>query len=84
MRCHGPAAGISVRDARAANLFPERFHCSGVALCGKATVGGHILHARVLDYMRDIGLQDYACVTVFMPEKKNAWISPGMPASWAR
>ena len=71
------AAGVSVRDARAANLFPERFHCSGVALHGKATAHGHILHARVLDYMRDIGLQDYACLTVFIPEKKNAWISAG-------
>lgn len=71
------AAGVSVRDARAANLFPERFHCSGVALRGKATADGRILHARVLDYMRDIGLQDYACVMVFIPEKKHAWISAG-------
>ncbi len=71
------AAGVSVRDAKAANLFPERFHCSGVAVRGKATADGRILHARVLDYMRDIGLQDYACVTVFIPEKKNAWISAG-------
>jgi len=71
------AAGVPVRDARAGNLFPERFHCSGVALRGKATADGRILHARVLDYMRDIGLQDYACLTVFMPEKKNAWISAG-------
>ncbi len=71
------AAGVPLRDARAANLFPERFHCSGVALRGKATVDGRVLHARVLDYMRDIGLQDYACVTVFIPEKRNAWISAG-------
>ena len=71
------AAGIPQRDARVANLLPERFHCSGVALRGKATVGGQVLHARVLDYMRDIGLQDYACVTVFMPEKHYAWISAG-------
>ncbi len=71
------AAGLSTRDARSGNLFPERFHCSGVALRGKATADGRILHARVLDYMRDIGLQDYACVTVFMPAKRNAWISAG-------
>lgn len=71
------AAGVSQRDVRAANLFPERFHCSGVALRGKATAGGRVLHARVLDYMRDIGLQEYAFVTVFLPEKRNAWISAG-------
>jgi dienelactone hydrolase len=71
------AAGVPIRDARAGNLFPERFHCSGVALRGKATADGRVLHARVLDYMRDIGLQDYACVEVFIPENKNAWISAG-------
>jgi dienelactone hydrolase len=71
------AAGVSTRDARAANLFPERFHCSGVALCGKATADGRILHARVLDYMRDIGLQTSACVTVFAPAGRHAWISAG-------
>jgi len=71
------AAGVSQRDGRFANLFPERFHCSGVALCGKATKDGKILHARVLDYMRDIKLQDAAVVTVFMPKGHNKWISHG-------
>ena len=71
------AAGVSRRDGRAANLFPERFHCSGVAVRGKATAGGKVLHARVLDYMRDIRLQDAAVVTVFMPEGRNAWVSLG-------
>ncbi len=71
------AAGLSVRDGRAANLFPERFHCSGVAVRGKATIDGKVLHARVLDYMCDIRLQDAAVVTVFMPEGRNKWISQG-------
>lgn len=71
------ASGLSQRDGRYANLFPERFHCSGVALRGKATVGGRVLHARVLDYMRDIGLQEAATVTVFMPDEGNKWMSLG-------
>jgi dienelactone hydrolase len=71
------AAGISERDGRAANLFPERFHCSGVAVRGKATADGRVLHARVLDYMRDIRLQDAALVTVFMPDGRNSWVSLG-------
>lgn len=71
------AAGISQRDGRYANLFPERFHCSGVAVRGKATKDGAVLHARVLDYMRDINLQNAACVQVFMPEGKHAWMSLG-------
>ena len=71
------AAGVSIRDGRAANLFPERFHCSGVAVCGKATADGKVLHARVLDYMRDIRLQDAAVVAVFMPDGRNKWVSQG-------
>jgi dienelactone hydrolase len=71
------AVGISARDARYGNLFPERFHCSGVAVRGKASVGGQVLHARVLDYMRDIDLQAAAAVQVFMPNGKNAWLSLG-------
>ncbi|MEN6407754.1 MAG: C45 family autoproteolytic acyltransferase/hydrolase [Thermoguttaceae bacterium] len=71
------AVGVSRRDGRYGNLFPERFHCSGVALRGKATVGGQVLHARVLDYLRDVDLQTAAVVQVFMPEGRHAWISHG-------
>ncbi len=69
--------GVSRRDGRYANLFPERFHCSGVAVRGKATVDGRVLHARVLDYMRDIRLQDHAVVAVFLPEGYHTWVSLG-------
>jgi hypothetical protein len=71
------AAGVSQRNGRYANLFPERFHCSGAALRGRATLGGQVLHVRVLDYMRDIRLQDAATVTVYMPDDYNAWVSLG-------
>jgi isopenicillin-N N-acyltransferase like protein len=71
------AAGVSIREARCANLFPELFHCSGVAVRGKATVDGRVLHARVLDYMRDVHLQAGATVTVFMPAGYNTWMSLG-------
>ncbi len=71
------ASGNSQRDGRYSNLFPERFHCSGAALRGKATSGGRVLHARVLDYMCDVGLQDAAAVQVFMPEGRHKWMSLG-------
>ncbi len=71
------ATGVSRRDARYANLFPERFHCSGMAVAGKATVGGCVLHARVLDYMRDIRLQDAALIQVYMPDEGYKWVSLG-------
>lgn len=73
------AAGLSTRDGRVANFFPEMFHCSGFAVRDGATKDGQILHARVLDYMRDIRLQDYACVQLFIPSDPtlNAWMSLG-------
>jgi len=71
------AAGISQRDMRYANLFPERFHCSGVAVRGKASRDGRVYHARVLDYMRDINLQGMSAVVVFMPAEHNNWMSLG-------
>lgn len=69
------ASGLSRRDGRYGNLFPERFHCSGIAVRGKASKGGHVVHARVLDYMRDIGLQNQAVIMVFQPKGYHAWIS---------
>jgi isopenicillin-N N-acyltransferase like protein len=71
------AAGLSRRDGRCANLFPERFHCSGVAVRGKATADGKVLHARVLDYMRDIHLQEAAVLALYLPDGRHAWLSLG-------
>ena len=69
------AAGLPVRDARNMNLFPEMFHCSGFAVRGKASLNGQILHARALDYMSEIGIQNYAVVMLLMPDGLNAWVN---------
>ncbi|MBQ7111343.1 MAG: hypothetical protein IJO06_08975 [Thermoguttaceae bacterium] len=69
------ATGLEPSQVRRINTFPELFHCSGVALRGSATVGGRVLHARVLDYMRDVGLQNNAALIVYRPEGRNAWLS---------
>ena len=71
------AAGIDRRDGRTVNFFPELFHCSGVAVRNGASAGGAVVHARVLDYMRDIHLQKHAAIQVFLPEGKHAWMSLG-------
>ncbi len=71
------AAGLTAAQGREIGFFPELFHCSGIAARGKATVGGKVVHARVLDYMRDIGLQTAAQVQVFIPDGYLPWISVG-------
>ncbi len=69
------AAGMPERAIREINFFPEMFHCSGVAVRGKASANGEVVHARVLDYMRDIRLQNFAQLIVYMPDKGNNWVS---------
>ncbi|MCF0235062.1 MAG: hypothetical protein HUK22_08835, partial [Thermoguttaceae bacterium] len=69
------AVGLPAENVRRINMFPELFHCSGVALRGSATKDGRVLHARVLDYMRNIGLQQNATLIVYKPRDKRAWAS---------
>ena len=71
------AAGIAHRDAICGNFFPEQFHCSGVAVRNTATADGRVIHARVLDYMRDLHLQKYAVLQVFIPDGGIPWLSLG-------
>ncbi len=76
---HGLAQGarLPLDLIQAANIFPEFFHCSGVALMGDATQGGELLHARVLDYMVGIGLQDEAAVMAIERPGVNKFITVG-------
>ena len=76
-RAMAAAAKITERDALCGNFFSELFHCSGVAVRGKASADGRVVHARVLDYMRDINLQKYAVLQVFIPEGGYPWVSVG-------
>ncbi len=76
-RAMAKAAGISERAAISGNFFPELFHCSGVAVRGAASADGRVVHARVLDYMRDINLQKYTVLQVFMPQEGIPWMSVG-------
>ena len=71
------AAGLTVAEGREIAFLPELFHCSGIAARGKATVGGQVVHARVLDYLKDMGVEDFSLVQVFRPAGFNAWLSIG-------
>jgi len=76
-RAMAAGAGITERDAFCGNFFPELFHCSGVAVRNAASADGRVVHARVLDYMRDINLQKYTVLQVFVPEGGIPWLSVG-------
>jgi len=70
-------SGLPEDVVQLANIFPEYFHCSGFAVWGKATQGGALYHGRVLDYMRDIGLQRQAVIFVCKPQPGHAFVNVG-------
>ncbi len=72
-------SGMDLAKIDQINSFPELFHCSGVAVRGKATLDGKVRHVRVLDYMRDIGLQKFATLIVYLPHNLNCWASVSYP-----
>jgi hypothetical protein len=71
------SVGYHPQEIRLANFFPEMFHCSGFALLGEATEGRRIFHGRILDYMKGIGLEKNAVVTVYQPDEGHAWVNVG-------
>lgn len=77
MRGLADGAGVPLAEVEAANIFPEFFHCSGAALFGRATKNGELIHARVLDYMTEVGLQDEAVVMAVKPAGRNAFVNVG-------
>ncbi len=77
MRGLADGAGLSLKDVQLANIFPELFHCSGFALFGDATRDGTLYHGRILDYMTEIGLQDYAVLTIAKPQGYNSFVTMG-------
>lgn len=70
-------SGIPYEQIEAGNLFPAAFHCSGIALRGKATKDGQLWHVRILDYMTKMGLQDLALITIREPEGHKRWLDVG-------
>jgi len=77
MRGLADGAGLPLATVQAANIFPEFFHCSGLAVFGKATRGGTLLHARVLDYMTEVGLQDEAVTMAVEREGARRFVNVG-------
>jgi len=71
------ATGLTEEEVQDFTIFPELFHCSGFAFWGKATADGALLHGRVLDYMRDAGLDKYALVIIQEPDGANAFVNVG-------
>lgn len=77
MRGMAEATGLPLEHVQELSVFPELFHCSGFAVWGKATADGALLHGRVLDYMREVGLHKWALLIVQEPENGHAFANVG-------
>ena len=77
MRGLADGAGVTYEDVIVGNLFPEAFHCSGIALMNRATHDGSLYHVRLLDYMTGAGLQESAVCMIVEPEGANAFMNIG-------
>lgn len=77
MRGLSEGSGLPLEHIQIANIFPEFFHCSGAAVYGQATKGGKLLHARVLDYMTEVGLQDEAVVIATSRDGVREFVNVG-------
>ncbi|MBI1387503.1 MAG: peptidase C45 [bacterium] len=77
MRGLAEGSGLEYEQILTGNLFPEAFHCSGIALMKQATHDGSLYHVRILDYMTDAGLQEHAVVMIVEPDGYNAYLNVG-------
>jgi predicted choloylglycine hydrolase len=78
MRGLAEGAGVDYEMVEAGNLFPAAFHCSGIALKGKATHDGSLYHVRILDYLTEVGLQSASLVIVHEPDEgRRRWLNVG-------
>ena len=69
------ASGLPLEDVQGFSIWPELFHCSGFAVWGKATADGALLHGRVLDYMREVGMNKWALLIIQEPDGANAFVN---------
>ncbi len=77
MKGMADGSGIPLEKVQMANIFPELFHCSGMAFWGKATQNGELIHGRILDYMTLPNFQKHALVMVFKPDNFHAFMTAG-------
>jgi len=70
-------AGIPFETLRRLHMIPvvSEYSCSGAAIWGKATRNGNLYQIRNLDYMTEVGLQDFPAVVVYIPDKGVAHVN---------
>ena len=71
-------SGVPLRDVWRLHAIPDRtYACSNLAVWGKATTDGRLIHTRNLDWNIQAGIQRYAAIFVVRPRGKQAFVNVG-------
>ena len=71
-------SGVSLQDLWRLHAIPDRtYACSSLAVWGRATAGGRLIHTRNLDWNIDVGIQDSAAIFVVRPQGRHAFVNIG-------
>ena len=71
-------SGVPLADLRRLHAIPDRtYACSSLAVWGKATADGRLIHTRNLDWNIRAGIQRQAVVFVVRPAGKHAFVNLG-------
>jgi hypothetical protein len=69
---------VGLKDLYRLHAIPDRtYACSGMAVWGRATTDGRLIHTRNLDWNIDSGIQQHATVFVVRPQGKHAYVNVG-------
>lgn len=71
LRGFAEGTGMSLKLLQRAHAMPVvmDYSCSSIAAWGAATKDGHLYQTRNLDWSMDLGVQDYPCITVYIPKE---------------
>ncbi|QDV16236.1 Acyl-coenzyme A:6-aminopenicillanic acid acyl-transferase [Gimesia panareensis] len=71
LRGFAEGSGIDLRTLQRAHALPVvmDYSCSSIATWGSATKNGHLYQTRNLDWTMNLGVQDYPCITVYIPKQ---------------
>jgi len=69
-------SGLAVEDVYKMHAIPDlsEYHCSAFAAMGAATVGGHDIQLRNLDWGLEFGIQQHPLLIVYEPDDANKYV----------
>ncbi|MBI4549851.1 MAG: neutral/alkaline non-lysosomal ceramidase N-terminal domain-containing protein [Candidatus Omnitrophica bacterium] len=79
MRGLADGSGVRLRSIQRVHAIPDLYStlCSSGAFFGRATRDGRLVQFRNLDWNREIGIQNYACLFVVKKEGKIPFVNIG-------